>query len=300
MLFKDRRSKKSNKYNGGKADDQVKIEPNSGSIAVTDNSVEQLAQDLKEQEALSSSISVEDSGETTPSKELMAENNDQTDKPIVDEEVRLVIESSDLDMSDAPIKDNDVNGEFVEVEVEEPVEPFGQEDDAEITVVNEVRLKKDKGENEDADRSVLSAFRVDGNDKRHRFGEYVHRKGLISRDALHAASLEQGVTGAKMGQILVANGFLSDKDRVDAIIETEHARIAQETVSRTPIPVDILRENNIFLAAEQSDKIYAATSKDERMAKHIVSQYYPDKTVEMVAYDASAMNTFISSMRKTQ
>jgi general secretion pathway protein E len=144
---------------------------------------------------------------------------------------------------------------------------------------------------------VVQAFRT-GGEKRHRFGEYVYRKGLISKDALHAASLEQSVTNAKIGQILVANGFLSDKDRVEAILATEHSRIAQEKVSRCLIPVDVLAEHNIMISAEQEDRIYVASAEDERLVKSIVEDYYPRKEVVMVAYDASAMNLFLASMRK--
>ncbi|MCS4089866.1 GspE/PulE family protein [Rhizobium sp. BK176] len=144
---------------------------------------------------------------------------------------------------------------------------------------------------------VVQAFRT-GGEKRHRFGEYVFRKGLISKDALHAASLEQDVTNAKIGQILVANGFLSDKDRVEAILATEHSRIAQEKVSRCLIPVDVLAEHNIMISAEQEDKIYVASAEDERLVKMVVQEYYPTKEIVMVAYDASAMNLFLAQMRK--
>jgi general secretion pathway protein E len=144
---------------------------------------------------------------------------------------------------------------------------------------------------------VVQAYRT-GGEKRHRFGEYVHRKGLISKDALHAASLEQDVTQAKIGQILVANGFLSDKDRVEAILATEHSRIAQEKVSRCRIPVDVLAEHNIMISAEQDDRIYVASAEDERLVKMVVKEYYPEKAVEMVSYDASSMNLFLASMRK--
>lgn len=148
-------------------------------------------------------------------------------------------------------------------------------------------------------KPAVLAYRADGkNEKRHRFGEYVHRKGLISKDALHAASMEQEVTGAKIGQILVANGFLADKDRVEAILATEHSRISQEKVSKSKIPVEVLAQYNIIISAEQEDRIYVASAEDERLVKMIVGEYYPNKAVEMVSYDASAMNLFLASMRK--
>lgn len=157
----------------------------------------------------------------------------------------------------------------------------------------------DQSEGAPGNGATGSGYRVDDDAPvRHRFGEYVMRKGLISKDALHAASLEQQVTGAKIGQILVANGFLTDHDRVEAILETEHSRIAQEKVSRTKIPVEVLEEHSIMVAAIQEDRIYVASSQDERVVRSVVSEYYPDKEVEFVAYDASAINKFHSAMRK--
>ncbi len=148
-------------------------------------------------------------------------------------------------------------------------------------------------------RRVVMAYRADGKqEKRHRFGEYVHRKGLISKDALYAASLEQDVTGAKIGQILVANGFLSDKDRIEAVLSTEYSRISEETVSKTKIPVEVLAEYSIIISAEQEDRVYVASPEDERLVKMIVKDYYPHKEIEMVSYDASAQNSFLASMRK--
>lgn len=151
----------------------------------------------------------------------------------------------------------------------------------------------------DTPRKVLPAFRADGKtERRHRFGEYVYRKGLISMDALHAASLEQEVTGQRLGQILVADGFLSDKDRVEAILEIEHSRISQEKVSRTRIPVSLLAEHSIMIAAEQEDRIFVASSNDERLVRMVVAEYYPEKQIEFVAYDASQQSRFIAAMRK--
>nr|WP_250808039.1 GspE/PulE family protein [Neorhizobium tomejilense] len=182
--------------------------------------------------------------------------------------------------------------------VEAEIVDFNEE--IEIAISETVSPKKEEAETLPAEKKpVVMAFRADeGMEGRHRFGEYVYRKGLISRTALHAASLEQTVTGAKIGQILVANGHLSDKDRIEAVLATEHSRISQEKVSKTKIPVEVLAEHNIIISAEQDDRVYVSSSEDERMVKMIVSQYYPGKEIEMVSYDASAMNLFLSSMMK--
>jgi general secretion pathway protein E len=221
-----------------------------------------------------------------------------------------VAQSIDLEIDDSVIADEIVRPEImdavsveaVEIEVEGIEVSVSEENVVEEEARGTVVLEKQDAIVESSHLPldagpVVQAYRT-GGEKRHRFGEYVFRKGLISKDALHAASLEQDVTNAKIGQILVANGFLSDKDRVEAILATEHARIAQEKVSRCLIPVDVLAEHNIMISAEQEDRIYVASAEDERLVRMVVKEYYPDKEVEMVAYDASAMNLFLASMRK--
>jgi len=134
---------------------------------------------------------------------------------------------------------------------------------------------------------------------RHRLGEYVLQKGLINERALEAASREQEVTGDKIGQILVANGFLTDKDRVQAILEISSERIAQESVRRSRIPSDVLDMYNIMISAETEDTVYVSTMGDERHADLIVREYYPDRNIEFVPFLPTAMNSFISTMKKS-
>lgn len=135
--------------------------------------------------------------------------------------------------------------------------------------------------------------------RRHRLGEYFLTKGLITPEILDAASREQEVTGDRIGQILVANGFLSDKDRVEGILAVASERIAQEKVAKSRIPASILDADNIFISAETDEKLYVSTSSDERYVRMIVERYYPDKTIEFVAYLPTEMNSFISQMKRS-
>jgi type II secretory ATPase GspE/PulE/Tfp pilus assembly ATPase PilB-like protein len=168
-----------------------------------------------------------------------------------------------------------------------------------------VKAQSDDGGKADGDAPtgedipLLAAYRADGrNETNHRFGSYLLKKGLISKDALHAASLEQAVTNEKMGKILVTTGFLADKDRIEAVLHIEHSRIAQEKVARCLIPVDILEQYSILVAAEQDEIIYVATCEPQRVVARVVAEYYPSKRIEFVSYHAGAMNSFLASMRK--
>lgn len=143
-------------------------------------------------------------------------------------------------------------------------------------------------------------YRPDGTEMApHRFGEHLLSKSLVSVLELDAASREQSVTGDRIGQILVAGGFLSDKDRVTAILETSSERISQENVARSKIPVDILEDFQIMISAQTEGKLYVSTSTNQSHVKDIIHQYYGPIDVEFVSFDPTRFDGFISQIRKT-
>ncbi|WP_315922693.1 GspE/PulE family protein [Mesorhizobium sp. SP-1A] len=143
-------------------------------------------------------------------------------------------------------------------------------------------------------------FRPDGSEMgQHRFGQYLVEKGLVTSTHLDAASREQAVTGDRIGQILVSNGLLSDSDRVKAILATSSERIAQENVTRSKIPVEVLEDMQIIISAETEDTLYVSTATDEARVLEIIREYYGLIDVKFVSYDPSRLAGFISQMQKT-
>jgi Type II secretory pathway, ATPase PulE/Tfp pilus assembly pathway, ATPase PilB len=144
-----------------------------------------------------------------------------------------------------------------------------------------------------------SQFRRGKSIRHHRLGQHLIDKGLITPQVLYAASKEQEVTGEKLGQILVQNQYLSNSERVQAILEVSAERIAQETVSKTKIPVDLLVEHKIIISTIHDDGIFVATRGDERMVRRIVAEYYPGKNITFVPFSPTKFAPFIANMRKS-
>mgnify|MGYP001198484193 FL=1 len=142
-------------------------------------------------------------------------------------------------------------------------------------------------------------FRRGKSTRHHRLGQHLIDKGLISPQVLYAASKEQEVTGEKLGQILVQNLYLSNAQRVQAILEVSAERIAQETVSKTRIPIDLLEKHKIIISTVHDDGIFISTLGDERMVRRIVSEYYPGKKITFVPFSPSKFAPFIANMRKS-
>lgn len=135
--------------------------------------------------------------------------------------------------------------------------------------------------------------------KRHRLGEWFVNQGLISWQMLEAASREQEVTNERIGQILVASGFLSDRDRIRGILAVSSERIALENVSHSRIPPKLIDEYSIIISAITDDEIYVSTMSDEFIVERIISEYYPGKRIHFVSFNPSAMDEFIAKMRRS-
>lgn len=146
----------------------------------------------------------------------------------------------------------------------------------------------------------VSAFRAYQSRLRsHRLGVNLLDKKKISEQTLFAAAKEQEVTGDRIGEILVRNQYLSNEDRVQAILEVSPSRIAQEKVSKTRIPVELLEKHRIIVSTIHEDGIFVGTMGDERIVRRIVEHHYPDKTLTFVPYVASAFQPFLANMRKS-
>lgn len=142
-------------------------------------------------------------------------------------------------------------------------------------------------------------FRRGKSIRHHRLGQHLIDKGLITPQVLYAASKQQEVTGEKLGQILVENQYISNSERVEAILEVSAERIAQETVSKTRIPVDKLIEHKIIISTIHDDGIFVATLGDERMVRRIVAEHYPGKKITFVPFSPTKFAPFIANMRKS-
>jgi type II secretory ATPase GspE/PulE/Tfp pilus assembly ATPase PilB-like protein len=130
-------------------------------------------------------------------------------------------------------------------------------------------------------------------------GEELVRRGHISRKALHAARMERGVVGGRLGSVLVRNGLLSQRDLIQTILDVAPDELASERVSHSRIPIEILRRHSILLAAETKDALYVSTLSREDAARRLVGQWYPDKKIVFVPYDPAHMSEFLVRMAMT-
>lgn len=91
-------------------------------------------------------------------------------------------------------------------------------------------------------------------------GQYCLEKGWLTAPILEAALEEQKVTGERLGQVFVRNGFVTRKQLLEAILDTNPDMVHDEKFFSPHVPGELLLENDAMLLAETRDKLYAATT----------------------------------------
>ncbi len=133
-----------------------------------------------------------------------------------------------------------------------------------------------------------------------RIGDYLIMKGFCSTAAVEAAAMESGITGERIGTVLVRNGFLKQEDLIDAILHLEPDRIRVEKVYNTAVPRNILAENRIVIVAETDEEIFVSTLNTEARARSILQHYYPGKRLRFVPIGARDIDEFQDTLAQTQ
>ena len=87
--------------------------------------------------------------------------------------------------------------------------------------------------------------------------------------------MESRITGERIGNILVRNGFLRYAELVKAILKLSPEYIVFEKAFNARIPHDILEEYNIVVSAETNENVYLSTLANESVVRQLASPYYP-------------------------
>jgi len=137
---------------------------------------------------------------------------------------------------------------------------------------------------------------IDNENHRKRIGDILVDRGLVSREAVEAAVREGKITGDRIGNILVRNGFLRYNDLVKIILEINPEDIAFEKSYDIKIPREILEEYSIVIVAQTDNKIYVSTLSQQAVVEKIVKNYFPYKKVEFVSLSMNDLNSFMENL----
>ena len=100
----------------------------------------------------------------------------------------------------------------------------------------------------------------------------VERK-FLTAEQLDAALQEQKVSGARLGKILVRNGFLRQKILLDILHEISPESMHEESVFLPNVPIEFLKATKTMITADLGDQVYVATMSPPYLVKPKMREY---------------------------
>ncbi|MEA1937936.1 MAG: ATPase, T2SS/T4P/T4SS family, partial [Pseudomonadota bacterium] len=132
--------------------------------------------------------------------------------------------------------------------------------------------------------------------RRQRLGDYLVERGLVEREAVEAAVRESNITGERIGNILVRNGFLRYEDLISSILTLSPDNIVFEKSFDARVPREVLEEYSMVVVAETDTEIYVATLSSEATVRTVLSQYYSHKKIVFVSLSPGDLSSFMESL----
>ncbi len=125
---------------------------------------------------------------------------------------------------------------------------------------------------------------------------YLLERDLVYSDAMHAAEMESSVTNQSIGQILVKNGFLNQKDLIDALLEVIDDSLTEEELILPHIPHEILIETQTKIIAQNIKNVFISTMSDEDVALYNLSPYFKDQKICFVPANPEDIETYLDKL----
>lgn len=126
--------------------------------------------------------------------------------------------------------------------------------------------------------------------------QYLFDHNLIKKDALHAAKMEQSVTEAHLGDVLVRNGFLQHDDLVTALLSITNKNLMNEEKIVQHVPPELFYELRFKIAAETVKEVYVATMGSEEEVAYKLKPYFPHQNIVFVDASPEGIESYIAKL----
>ena len=127
-------------------------------------------------------------------------------------------------------------------------------------------------------------------------GELLLKRGLITKERLQAALMEQTVTKERLGKILVRNGFLRQDMLLRLMREINPNSLHDESVFQTAIPAEILVETRTMIVALVEDTLYLSTLSSPQMVRRRILPYTAGYKVAFTAANPVRMKEYMGQL----
>lgn len=132
-----------------------------------------------------------------------------------------------------------------------------------------------------------------------RFGLMLIAEGHASRDQVQAAIWESTVTDASLGNTLVSQGVIRQKELMSLMEKFDSAQIS--TALQYNVPVDdvgFLHQEKVALFGMSATTLYLACLGNQRKVQRHFQKEFPDKTLEFLAVKPQLIDAFLQRTDK--
>lgn len=130
-------------------------------------------------------------------------------------------------------------------------------------------------------------------------GDLLLKRGLIRKERLQAALMEQTVTKERLGKILVRNGFVRQEMLLRLMREINPNSLHDESVFQTAIPQQILLTTRTMIVALVEDTLYLSTMSSPEMVRRLIYPYTAGYKVAFTAANPVRMQEYFAQLNSS-
>ncbi|MFN9470808.1 GspE/PulE family protein [Acidovorax sp.] len=127
-------------------------------------------------------------------------------------------------------------------------------------------------------------------------GALLLERKLLKPNQLDAALREQEVTGARLGRILVRNGFLRQRVLMEVLHEVAPQALHEESVIVPSIPPRVLRESRSMITADVGPQIYVASMRPAPVVKAMLAPYLAGRDIVFTPCNPARLQDYLDSL----
>lgn len=122
-------------------------------------------------------------------------------------------------------------------------------------------------------------------------------RDLTTKRSIDAARMESAITHESIGTILVKNGFLRQIDLVNALLCIDPESLIDEELVLAHVPLDVLINNRIMIAAETVNAVYVACLCETARARALLTPLFPKQTIIFIPASSERIRGYVEKLR---
>ena len=123
--------------------------------------------------------------------------------------------------------------------------------------------------------------------------DYLLQGKRVQLEALNAALMETQVNKEPLSNILVRNGFITQNEIIDVMINIEPEYLVDEEVIIPTIDPQLLRKLQVMIHALTTKIVYMATLKSESEVRDNLRKYFPEHEISFIPCNPERLDTYL-------